>query len=116
MRRIGENISAWEIETVVNEPRRRCSSRAAHAVRSELGEDEVKVAVVLQPAPALTPEELLDYCQGAWRTTPCPRYVEFVEGSRRPRPSATSTPRCEQRGVTPNTWDRESVGYKVSRA
>ncbi len=114
MRRRGENISAWEIESVVNQHPSVLES-AAHAVPSELSEDEIKLVVVLKPGQIATPEELLDFCWGKMAYYAIPRYVEF-RGSL----PKTGTHRIEysvlkQEAFTDKTWDREAVGYVVSR-
>lgn len=114
MRRRGENISAWEIESVVNQHPAVLES-AAHAVPSELSEDEIKLAIVFKPGLTATPEEILDFCQGKMAYYAIPRYVEFRDSLPK-----TGTHRIEysvlkQEGVTPGTWDREASGYAVSR-
>jgi crotonobetaine/carnitine-CoA ligase len=55
MRRRGENISAWEVESVVNQHESVLES-AVYPVPSDLGEDEVKVEVVLKPDASLSPD------------------------------------------------------------
>jgi crotonobetaine/carnitine-CoA ligase len=114
MRRIGENISAWEIETVLNNHPKVLES-AAHAVQSQLGEDDVKVAVVLQPGEEATPEELLDFCRGRMAHYAVPRYVEFVDALPKTETQRIQYAALKQRGVTPETWDREAAGYKVEK-
>jgi crotonobetaine/carnitine-CoA ligase len=114
MRRRGDNVSAWEIESVVNQHPKVLES-AAHAVPAELGEDEIKVAVVLKPGQTVTPEEILDFCQGKMAYYAIPRYVEFRDSLPK-----TGTHRIEYsvlkaEGVTPQTWDREAAGYAISR-
>ena len=114
MRRRGENISAWEIESVVNQHSAVLES-AAHAVPSELSEDEIKLVVILKPGQGVTPEEILDFCQGKMAYYAIPRYVEFRDALPK-----TGTHRIEysilkQEGITPRTWDREAAGYAVSR-
>jgi crotonobetaine/carnitine-CoA ligase len=114
MRRRGENISAWEIESVANQHPSVLES-AAHAVPSELSEDEIKLVIVLKPALTATPEEILDFCQGKMAYYAIPRYVEFRDSLPK-----TGTHRIEysilkQEGITPGTWDREAAGYAVSR-
>jgi crotonobetaine/carnitine-CoA ligase len=114
MRRRGENVSAWEIENVVNQHPSVLDS-AAHAVPSDVGEDEIKVVVVLQPGANLAPEELLDFCSTRMAYYAVPRFVEFR--SEIPK-TPTERPRyaeLRQEGVTPSTWDRESAGYRLSR-
>jgi carnitine-CoA ligase len=114
MRRLGENISAWEIETVLNSHPSVLES-AAHAVRSELGEDEVKVAIVMQPGAQATPEELLAFCAGRMAHHAIPRYVEFVEALPKTETQRIQYAALRQRGVTPDTWDRVAADYKVER-
>jgi crotonobetaine/carnitine-CoA ligase len=114
MRRRGENISAWEIESVVNQHPAVLES-AAHAVPSELSEDEIKLVVVLKPVLTAAPAEILDFCQGKMAYYAIPRYVEFRDSLPK-----TGTHRIEysilkQEGLTPGTWDREAAGYAVSK-
>lgn len=115
MRRLGENISAWEIETVVNQHPKVLES-AAHAVESELGEDEVKIAVVSQPGERPTPEEVLDFCKGKMAYYAIPRYVELVESLPKTETQRVQYATLKERGITEQTWDREKAGYKVERA
>jgi len=114
MRRRGENISAWEIESVVNQHPAVLES-AAHAVPSELGEDEVKVCVVLRGDAQLAPEALLDFCQGRMAYYAVPRYVEFVDELPKTATHRVQYEILRQRGVTPQSWDREKAGYEVKR-
>jgi crotonobetaine/carnitine-CoA ligase len=114
MRRRGENISAWEIESVVNQYPAVLES-AAHAVPSELSEDEIKLVVVLKPELTAAPEEILDFCQGKMAYYAIPRYIEFRDSLPK-----TGTHRIEysilkQEGITPGTWDREAAGYAISK-
>jgi crotonobetaine/carnitine-CoA ligase len=114
LRRRGENISAWEIESVVNQHPDVLES-AVYAVPSELGEDEVKVEVALRPGVSLAPEELLDFCQGKMAHYAVPRYVEFVEALPKTATQRNQYATLRQRGITEQTWDREAVGYRVTR-
>jgi crotonobetaine/carnitine-CoA ligase len=115
MRRLGENISAWEIETVVNAHPRVLDS-AAHPVQSDLGEDEVKVCVVPRPGEAPTPEEILDFCVGRMARHAVPRYVEFVDALPKTATERNQYAALRARGVTPETWDREQAGYELQRS
>ena len=77
MRRRGENISSFEVERGINSHPAVLES-AAVAVPSEMGEDEVKIVVVLQQGAHLEPEELLDHAQERMAYFMVPRFVEFV--------------------------------------
>ena len=73
------------------------------------------VSVVPQPGATITPEELLDYCQGRIAYYAMPRYVDIV--SELPK---TGTQKIQHlvlkaRGRTANTWDREQAKYLVQR-
>lgn len=113
MRRRGENISAWEIESVLNQHPAVLES-AAHAVPSELGEDEVKACVVLRPGAQLPPEALLDFCRGRMAYYAVPRYIEIVDEIPKTATHRVQYETLRQRGVTPQTWDREKAGYQLT--
>ena len=108
MRRRGENVSAWEVENVVNQFPGVLES-AAHAVPSELGEDEIKVVVVPKPGAMVDPAALLDFCSSRMARYAVPRYVELrVEIPKTP----TERPRYAElkaEGVTERTWDHEAA-------
>ena len=108
------HISAWEIETVVNQ-HPEVLECGAHAVKSELGEDEVKVAIVTQPGASPSPESILDFCKGKMAHYAIPRYVEFVDALPKTETHRIQYAVLKAKGVTPETWDREAVGYKVEK-
>ena len=114
IRRRGENISSFEIERVVN-GHPRVAESAAVSVKSELSEDEVKVAVVLKKGQELTPEELLAFCEERMPYFAVPRYVEFVESLPKTPNEKIQKSRLREAGITGATWDREKAGYKVKR-
>lgn len=77
IRRRGENISSWELESIISgHPGIRTC--AALGVPSPLGEDDVKVVVVLKPRATLTPKELVVWCRKEMAPFMVPRFVEFV--------------------------------------
>ena len=114
IRRRGENISAWEIESVVNQHPGVLES-AAHAVPSELAEDEIKLVIVLKPDQAVTPEEVLDFCRGKMAYYAIPRYVEFRDSLPKTGTHRNDYSALKNEAFTDRTWDREAVGYVVSR-
>jgi crotonobetaine/carnitine-CoA ligase len=88
---------------------------AAYAVPSELGEDEVMVAVVVRPGDKLAPAELLDFCQGRMAHYAVPRYVDFVEEIPKTGTQRVQYGILRERGIAPTAWDREKHGYQVKR-
>ncbi|MGB9627988.1 MAG: AMP-binding protein [Thermodesulfobacteriota bacterium] len=114
LRRRGENISSFEVERAVNSHPSVLES-AAVAVPSEVGEDEVKICVVLKPGETLSPEELIRYCNERMPYFAVPRYVEFMESLPKTPTERVEKYKLKQAGVTPNTWDREKAGIKITR-
>ena len=108
IRRRGENISSWEVEQAVLE-HPSVSAAAAFPIPSELGEDEVMAAVVLEPGEALTPEELIDHCRPLLPYFAVPRYVEFVSELPLTENGKVRKQVLRERGLTPATWDREAA-------
>jgi crotonobetaine/carnitine-CoA ligase len=81
IRRRGENISAFEVEQVVNAHPMVLES-AAVGVPSELGEEEVKLCVVSRPdedGDPLDPRALHAYCRAELASFMVPRYIQVRE-------------------------------------
>lgn len=78
IRRRGENISAFEVESVV-QAHPAVYAAAVYAVKAEATEDEVAVSVQLRPGASLGEAELIDHCRKNLAYFMVPRYVEFVE-------------------------------------
>ncbi len=109
IRRRGENISSFEVEKVVGSHDDVLES-AAYALPSELAEDEVTVAVVLQPGSRLTPEALVHYCKARMASFMVPRFVRFLAAFPKTGTERTMKYELKAQGVTPDTWDREAAG------
>ncbi|HET7654669.1 MAG TPA: AMP-binding protein [Acidimicrobiales bacterium] len=109
IRRRGENISSFEVEALVNE-HPAVQESAAVGVPSELGEDEIKVAVVVKAGEALDPAGLIEFLEPRMPRFMVPRYVEIVDAL--PKTDATMRTRkveLRDRSVTASTWDREAA-------
>lgn len=118
IRKAGENISVWEIETVIDQ-HPKVYGTAAVGVPYELGEEEVKVVIEVEPEKKLTPEEIIAYCEKNMPYFQIPRYIEFVKPGEIPR-TATHRPiiievREKFGKVTPETWDRIEAGVLTKR-
>jgi crotonobetaine/carnitine-CoA ligase len=114
MRRRGENISSFEVEKIINSHPQVLES-AVYAIPSELGEDEVIVAVVLQPGTVLAPLDLIQYCEERMAYFMVPRYVRVVDAFPKTGTERTMKYQLKLQGVTPDTWDREAAGYTIKR-
>ena len=78
IRRRGENISALEIENVI-EAHPAVLEVAAYGIDSEFSEEEVAVAVVLRSGATLTWAELRDYCTGRMARYMVPEHIRFLD-------------------------------------
>jgi crotonobetaine/carnitine-CoA ligase len=78
IRRRGENISSFEVESVANQHPAVLES-AAVAVPSELGEDDVKLFVVRKPDASVTHDALWTFCESRMPAFWVPRYIEFID-------------------------------------
>jgi crotonobetaine/carnitine-CoA ligase len=114
MRRRGENISSFEVEKIINSHPKVLES-AAYAIPSELGEDEVMVAIVLQPGATLEPYELVQYCEAKMAYFMIPRYIRVMDFFPKTGTERTMKYQLKAAGVTPDTWDRQAAGYEISR-
>ena len=115
IRRRGENISSFEVEALVNEypPIVECG---ACAVPAEEGEDEVKVAVVVDDADSFDPAELIAFLAPRMPRFAIPRFVEVW--TELPKTEATARiqkAKIRDAGVTEITWDRVSAGVSIPR-
>lgn len=110
----GENISSFEVEAVVaGHPA--VDLVAAHAVPSEVTEDELKICVVTKPGCSVTNEELFRYCDDHLPYFAVPRYFEVVESLPMTPTGRTQKHLLRQAGVTGATWDRVAAGVEVTR-
>jgi crotonobetaine/carnitine-CoA ligase len=114
IRRRGENISSHEVEQVITS-HPAVAYAAAFAVKSELAEDEVMVAVVLREHHALTAPALLDHCTPRLPYFAVPRYVEFLTELPANESGKIQKFKLRERGVAATTWDREAAGYALKR-
>ncbi|MEN9538821.1 MAG: hypothetical protein RLZZ126_1056, partial [Pseudomonadota bacterium] len=78
IRKRGENISGAELDRVIgNHPS--VLQAAAIPTPSELGEDDILVAVQLQDGHSATHEEIADWCRQHLAPIKVPRYIVFVD-------------------------------------
>jgi carnitine-CoA ligase len=112
IRRRGENISTYELESVFFE-HPAIQDVAVHAVLSPLGEDEVKVTAVLQPDAELAEEELCRWSIERLPRFAVPLYIEFRDDLPRSATGKVLKDQLRSEGATAATWDREAAGIRV---
>jgi crotonobetaine/carnitine-CoA ligase len=114
IRRRGENISAWEVEQAILS-HGSVSDSAVFGVPSSIGDEDVMAVVVMREGCRVEPEDLLRHLDKRLAYFAIPRYVEFMAALPLTENGKIKRTELRQRGVTAFTWDREVVGYKVTR-
>ncbi len=115
IRRRGENISSFEIEAIVNTYPGIAESGAV-AVPAEQGEDEVKVAIVLDAGTDFEPADLIEFLVSRMPRFAIPRYIEIWDAL--PKTEATARiqkAKIRDAGVSNDTWDRVGAGLELPR-
>jgi len=113
IRRRGENISPYEIESVVNEHPAVLES-AAVGVPSELGDEDVKLYIVLKLGMQLDYMEFLEWCDKRLPYYMVPRYIEIVDELPKTPTQRIQRYILKERGVG-NAFDAVKAGFKPSK-
>ena len=114
IRRRGENISSFEVEqSILRHPS--VAECAAHAVPSPLGEDDVKVCVVLVPGQELPAEDLYAYCAEHLPRFAVPRYIETMDALPKNAVGRVQKMVLRDRPIGAETWDRDAVSEVAGR-
>jgi len=108
IRRRGENVSAQEVEMVIDRHPSVLES-SVFGVPSELSEEDIMAAVVLKKTQELSPEALIEYCQTNMARFMVPRYIEFMDALPKTPTLRTEKYKLVKRGITAATWDREKT-------
>jgi crotonobetaine/carnitine-CoA ligase len=112
IRRRGENISSFEVEQVLLE-HPAVAVAAVFPVPSEMAEDEVMAALVLEPHARLDPVELIRHCEPRLAYFAIPRFVDLVAELPLTENGKVRKHILRERGVSTDTWDREAAGVTV---
>jgi crotonobetaine/carnitine-CoA ligase len=114
IRRRGENVSSWEVEQAI-QSHPAVAACAIYPLPSELGEDEVAAAILLEPGQSLEPVDIVRHCEGQIAYFAIPRYVRILSQMPLTENGKIKKGVLRDAGVTADTWDREAAGVKVRR-
>jgi len=114
IRRRGENISSFEVETEL------CAhpavkEAAAVAVPSEFAEEEVLAVVSLVEGVMLDPTELIAFLTPRMAHFMVPRFVRIVPDLPKTPTQKVQKHLLRSEGITGDTWDREKAGIHLRR-
>jgi crotonobetaine/carnitine-CoA ligase len=113
IRRRGENISSFEVEAeLVAYPSVR--EAAAVAVRSPVGEDEVLAIVAPVAGKKIDLEDFARFLIGRMPHFMVPRYIRVVDELPKTQTAKVEKHLLRAQGLTPETWDREAAGLKLT--
>jgi len=105
LRRRGENISSYEIETsILSHPAVVETAVIAVPASTEAGEDEVMAYVITQGD--VTAEELWEHCDSRIPSFAVPRFLRFVDELPKTPSQRVQKAKLRDLGVTPDTFDR----------
>lgn len=112
LRRRGENISAWEVERVVNDHPEVAES-ALIGVKNELSDEDLKLFVRRIDGSLLDGATLLDWCGERMARFQVPRFVSFVDEFRK-----TPTQRIQKQFLSTSIddFDHDAEAVKVKIA
>ena len=113
MRRFGENISSFEVESVIA-MHPAVQEVAVYAVPSELSEDEVMAAVVFRPEAAGDFVDLGSFCDQHLPYFASPRYLVAVDALPKTLNEKVRKEELRRVGITSTTTDRGPRGRKKS--
>lgn len=113
IRRRGENVSAYEVETVLADDDR-VEAVAVVGIDDDISGEEI-LAVVVKRDPGLDAAALLDTAQDRLPYFAVPRYVRFTSELPMTPSQRVEKYKLREQGLTEDTWDREAAGYEVRR-
>lgn len=108
IRRLGENVSAEQLEGVVNSHPAVAES-AALPFPSPLGEDDIRLVVSLREEHAVAPEDLSAWLQEQLPRFMRPRYIEFVPQLPRTESGKVGKLALIRQGLAENHWDSKQA-------
>ena len=114
IRRRGENISSFEVESeILAHPDVR--EAAAIGVPSEFSEDDVMAVIAPVPGRTIDCAELIAFLTPRMSYFMIPRYIRILDEL--PKTASAKVQKADLRrdGITPDTWDRDKAGIRLTR-
>ncbi|MCK1663527.1 AMP-binding protein [Bradyrhizobium sp. 153] len=112
MRRRGENVSAWQVERVINAAPE-VEESAVVGVDSSLGEQEILAVIKLRKGAKPDPLTIVKFCDERLAYYQVPRFYQFVDEL--PRGPSQRIKKNEIIVDIENAWDAEKAGVKPTR-
>jgi crotonobetaine/carnitine-CoA ligase len=114
IRRRGENISSFEVESdVTAHPDVR--EAAVIGVPSEYSEDEVMAVIAPVPGATIDPVSLCEFLAARMPYFMVPRYIRILPELPKTPTAKVMKAELRNEGITPDTWDREQAGLRLKK-
>jgi carnitine-CoA ligase len=112
LRRRGENVSAWEVERVLNAAPG-VEESAVIGVKSALGDQDILAVVKLREGSQPNPREIASFCGERLAYYQMPRFIQFVDEF--PRGPTQRIKKNEIAINLDNAWDADHAGAMPTR-
>ena len=113
IRRRGENISAYEVEEVLDR-HEDVVEVAVVGVPSEYTEEEVKAVLEIKRGSTLTPQQMLEWADGRLPRYAVPRFIEFGDALPHTETDKVQKAPLRESWRSVQTYDAEAGDYLVS--
>jgi len=113
IRRRGENISAFEVESALRQHASIAEVAVVGVAAIGGSEQEVLAVLTLRPGAAFDPVQLIDFLRPRLPHFMLPRYLRLVADFPRTPTQKIEKYRLRAAGITADSWDREAAGIVV---
>lgn len=115
IRRRGENISSWEVEsTLMEHPD--IETAAVVGVPSDLGsEDDVMTFILPKAGKSIDPLEIIRFLEPRLAYFAIPRYWDIVNELPKTPNGKVKKSTLREQGISDTTWDSERAGIKLKK-
>jgi crotonobetaine/carnitine-CoA ligase len=113
IRRRGENISAFEVESALRQHPWIAEAAVVGVAAPQGSEQEVLAVLKLGPDAAFDPRQLIEFLRPRLPHYMLPRYLRLVEDFPRTPTQKIEKYRLRAAGITADSWDREAAGIAV---
>ncbi|WP_194238359.1 AMP-binding protein [Streptomyces spongiae] len=108
IRRRGENVSAWEVETAVNRLDEVLES-AAIGIPADVGDEDIALFVVARPGMVLDPAKMRDAIARDLPRFALPRYIEVVDSLPKTSSERVAKATLRERGLSARALDFDTA-------
>ncbi|HKJ74994.1 MAG TPA: AMP-binding protein, partial [Alphaproteobacteria bacterium] len=115
IRRRGENISSFEVESALLEYPGVAEAAAVGVPAPEGSEQEVMAVIRPAEGKEVDPQALLAFLESRLAHFMVPRYVRIVADLPRTPTQKVQKHRLREEGITSDSWDREAAGISIRR-